>query len=68
MAAGLVGCVDQPRAQLVEGNIDAQDGLDERIGEFASQAVGAEQEQVAGFGFQLKDVGSDAGSACPGRA
>ncbi len=60
VAAGLVGCGDQPRAQLVEGNIDAQDGLDERIGELAGEAVGAEQKQVAGFGFKLEDVGSDA--------
>ena len=34
--------------------------LDERIGELAGEAVGAEQKQVAGFGFELEDVGSDA--------
>ena len=60
MAAGLVGGGDQARAEIRKRQVEPQQGLDQRIGELARQAVGAEQKQVAGLGLELEDVGRDA--------
>ena len=67
VAAGFVGRAHQPRAQFVEGKIDAQQRLDQRVGEFARETVGTEQKEIAGLGFEFESVGRNLGSACPAR-
>ena len=48
--------VHKPSRALIEG----EQGLDERVGQFAREAVGAEQEKVPCLGLEFKDVGRHA--------
>ena len=58
MAAGFVGGLDQPRAHFLKSQVEAQQGLDDGVGKFANEPVGAEKKQVTGLSFKFEDVGS----------
>src|SRR5579859_4439504 len=68
MAAGFVGCLDQAVAELFEGDClgihgaygGVEDGFDLFVTQLAGEAVGAEEEEVAGLNFGLNEVGGDA--------
>src|SRR5271170_7603788 len=59
LAAGLVGRAHQPGAELIEGQIEAQQGFEKRIGELAGETVRAEKEEIAGLRLKLEDVRRD---------
>ena len=62
----LLAACDQMCAELFEGEIGWRAAIRCGIGEFAGEAVGAEEEEVAGLGFELEDVGGDAGLGSEG--
>jgi len=63
VAAGFVGCLDQACAELFERRGccggSGEEALDLFVRELAGEAVGAEEEEVAGFDFGFDEVGGD---------
>ena len=50
-ATGAIGGGYQACAEFIEREIGGEHGLNQRVGEFAGQAIGAEQKEVAGLGL-----------------